>query len=129
MAGSGAGGERLAPASRSRVRGASAGCDVAARGFPSGEGLAERCGPRVILARNLLATLRDRELAVVGQRLQQETGKTWRQVRDGEAASGVYRQSVELVSGRFAVLSDGVGFCLVPWQLVIGLQLGKQLSR
>ncbi len=97
--------------------------------FLVGEGLAERCGPRVILARNLLATLRDRELAVVGQRLQQETGKTWRQVRDGEAASGVYRQSVELVSGRFAVLSDGVGFCLVPWQLVIGLQLGKQLSR
>lgn len=97
--------------------------------FLVNEGLAERRGQRVVLTRSLLATLRDRELAVVGRKLQQETGKTWRRVRDGEAASGVYRQSVKLVSGRFAVLSDGVEFCLVPWRLEIGLQLGKQLSR
>lgn len=97
--------------------------------FLVGEGMAEHRVQRVVLARNLLATLRYRELAVVGQRLQQETGKTWLQVRDGEAASGVYRQSVKLVSGRFAVLGYGVEFCLVPRLLVIGLRLGKQLSR
>lgn len=84
--------------------------------FLVGEKLAERRGQRVVLARNLLATLRDRELAVVGQRLQQETGKTWRLLRDGETVSGIYRQSVQLVSGRFAVLDDGVGFSFVPWR-------------
>ncbi len=95
--------------------------------FLVGERLAERRGQRVVFARNLLATLRDRELAVVGQRLQQETGKTWRQVRDGETISGVYRQSVQLVSGRFAVLDDGIRFTLVPWQHGAALQLGRRL--
>ena len=95
--------------------------------FLVGERLAERQGQRVVLARNLLATLRDRELAVVGQRLQQETGKTWRPVRDGETISGIYRQSVQLASGRFAVLDDGMGFSLLPWRSVIEPQLGKQL--
>src|SRR5690606_11516743 len=36
-------------------------------------GLAQRQGQRVVLARNLLRTLRARELATVGQRLQAET--------------------------------------------------------
>jgi len=95
--------------------------------FLVGEGLAERRGQRVILARNLLATLRDRELAVVGRQLQQETGKTWRPVRDGQTASGVYCQSIQLASGRFAVLDDGVWFSLVPWRPVIAPNLGKQI--
>ena len=95
--------------------------------FLVGEGLAERRGQRVVLARNLLATLRDRELAVVGQKLQQETGKTWRLVRDGETIKGVYRVSIQLASGRFAMLDDGMGFSLVPWSPVIERQLGKQL--
>ncbi len=96
--------------------------------FLVGEGLAERRGQRVVLARNLFATLRDRELAVVGQRLQQETGRTWRPVRDGDTVSGVYRQSVQLNSGRFAVLDDGMGFRLVPWRPVIEQRAGLQLT-
>ena len=90
--------------------------------------MAERRGQRVVLARNLLATLRDRELAVVGQKLQQETGKTWRPVRDGETISGVYRQSIQLASGRFAMLDEGAGFCLVPWRPVIEPHIGKQIE-
>ncbi|RRH90316.1 DUF3363 domain-containing protein [Variovorax beijingensis] len=49
-----------------------------------------------------MATLRDRELASVGQDLQQQTSKTWRPMQDGQPASGVYRQSIPLASGRFA---------------------------
>ena len=85
-------------------------------------------GQRVILARDLLMTLRDRELAVVGQQLQREMGRTWRSVRDGETVSGVYRQSVQLASGRFAMLDDGTGFCLVPWRPVIEPHIGKQIQ-
>ena len=91
------------------------------------EGLAERRGQRVVLARNLLTTLTDRELSVVGRRLQQETGKTWRPVRNGETVSGVYRQSVQLVSGRFVVLDDGMGFSFLPWQPVVEMRLSMQL--
>lgn len=97
-------------------------------GFLVGEGLAERRGQRVVLARNLLATLRDRELAVVGERLHRETGKTWQPARDGETIRGVYRQSVQLASGRYAVLDHGMGFSLVPWRPTIERYLGKSIS-
>jgi hypothetical protein len=91
-------------------------------------GLAERCGQRVVLARNLLVTLRDRELAVIGQALQDQTGQTYRPVHDSGQASGIYRRKLQLVSGRFAMLDDGMGFSLVPWRPVIETRLGHQLS-
>ena len=96
--------------------------------FLADQGLAERRGQRVILTRNLLATLRDRELASMGQGLQQQTGKTWRPVLDGQPVSGVYRQSIQLASGRFAMLDDGMGFSLVPWRPVIEKRIGMSLS-
>jgi len=96
--------------------------------YLAGQGLAERRGQRVILARNLLATLRNRELVSVGQDLQQQTGKTWRPVQDGQPVSGVYRQSIQLASGRFAMLEDGMGFQLVPWKPMIEQRLGLQVS-
>jgi len=92
------------------------------------QGLAERRGQRFLLARNLLATLRDRELATAGKRLQDEIGLNYRPVLDGQQASGVYRRSVQLNSGRFAMLDDGRGFSLVPWRPVIEQRLGQQVS-
>ena len=42
--------------------------------------------------------------------------------------SGVYRRSVVLVSGRFAMLDDGIGFSLVPWRPVIDKRIGQTMS-
>jgi type IV secretory pathway VirD2 relaxase len=92
------------------------------------QGLAERRGRRVVPARGLLSTLRDRELAAVGKSLQDQIGRIYRRVADGERVSGIYRQSTQLASGRFAVLEDGVGFSLVPWRQVIERSLGQQVS-
>lgn len=92
------------------------------------QGLAERRGVRVILARNLLATLRGRELAAATQRIAAETGLTHRPVADGERVSGIYRRDVLLASGRFAMLDDGLGFSLVPWKPVIEQRLGQTLA-
>ncbi|WPG41182.1 DUF3363 domain-containing protein [Variovorax sp. EBFNA2] len=92
------------------------------------QGLAERRGQRMVLARNLLATLRDRELANAGKSLQDQTGKTYRPMQEGARASGVYRRSIRLASGSFAILDDGMGFSLVPWKPVIELRLGKTLT-
>jgi hypothetical protein len=96
--------------------------------FLGEEGLAERRGQRIVLARNVLVTLRNRELATVGKSLQDQTGQTYRPLQDGQQASGVYRQSIQLASGRFAMLDDGMGFSLVPWKPVIEPRLGQQLS-
>ena len=92
------------------------------------QALAERRGQRVILARNLLATLRERELAKVGQDIARETGLEHRPVAHGKSVAGTYRRSVILASGRYAMLDDGVGFSLVLWKPVIEQRLGQLLT-
>ncbi|MDN7179173.1 DUF3363 domain-containing protein [Caballeronia sp. SEWSISQ10-4 2] len=74
------------------------------------DSLAERRGQRMVLARNLLATLRDKDLAAAGKALQNQTGQTYRPAQDGYEASGVYGRSIQLTSGPFAMLDDGMGF-------------------
>lgn len=97
-------------------------------GFLVEQGLAKRRGQRVVLARNLLSTLRDRELVDAGKVIQHQTGLIHRPLRDGECTEGVYRRSIQLASGRFAMLDDGMGFSLVPWRPVLDQRLGQQVS-
>lgn len=92
------------------------------------EGLAERRGTGVVLAGNLLVTLRNREIETVGKSIAAETGLVHRPVADGERVSGIYRRNVQLASGRFAMLDDGVGFSFVPWKPMIEQRLGQKIS-
>ncbi|NRF84849.1 relaxase/mobilization nuclease and DUF3363 domain-containing protein [Burkholderia gladioli] len=96
--------------------------------FLAEQGLAEHRGQRVVLARNLLATLRGRDLAKAGQDIAGETGLEHRPVADGQHVAGIYRRSVVLASGRYAMLDDGMGFSLVPWKPVIEQRLGQHLA-
>ena len=96
--------------------------------FLAKQGLAERRGQRVILARNLLATLRNRELTQAAQDIATETGLEHRSVADGQRVAGIYRRSIILASGRYAMLDDGIGFRLVPWRPVIEQRLGQQIA-
>jgi len=91
-------------------------------------GLAERRGARTLFARNLLATLRERELAVAVRDIEARTGLQHRPLVDGKPASGIYRRRIELASGRYALLDDGLGFSLLPWKSVIEPRLGQQLT-
>jgi type IV secretory pathway VirD2 relaxase len=92
------------------------------------EGLARRQGQRVVFARDLLDTLRRRELDGASSKLAAETGLPHRPSAEGERVAGVYRQRVTLASGRFAMIDDGLGFQLVPWRPALEQQLGKQIS-
>jgi len=92
------------------------------------QGLADRRGERLILSRHLLATLRNRDIAAAGRQIAQETGLTHRPVADGERVSGIYRRSVQLASGRFAMLDDGLGFSLVPWRPIIDQRLDQRVA-
>lgn len=96
--------------------------------FLAEQGLAERRGQRVILARNLLGTLRNRELAQAAKDIAAETGLEHRPTADGQRVTGIYRRSVMLASGRYAMLDDGMGFSLVPWRPVIEQRLGQQIA-
>jgi len=62
-------------------------------------------------------------------------GRTANEVRaagSGPAAvewvNSVYRQRVDLASGRFALIEDGLGFSLVPWGPSLERHLGRQVS-
>ncbi|WP_313023933.1 relaxase/mobilization nuclease domain-containing protein [Pseudomonas lopnurensis] len=96
--------------------------------FLSEQGLAERRGQRVILARNLLSTLRNRELMQAAKDIAAETSLKHRPVADGQRVAGIYQRSVMLASGRYAMLNDGMGFSLVPWKPVIEQRLGQQIA-
>ena len=96
--------------------------------FLEEQGLAQRRGQRVILARNLLGTLRNRELVQAAKDIAAETGLEHRPVADGQRVAGIYRRSIMLASGRYAMLDDGMGFSLVPWRPVIEPRLGQQLA-
>ena len=92
------------------------------------EGLARRQGQRVVFARDLLDTLRRRELEAAAVPLAAETGLAYLPASDGEHVAGIYRQRVTLSSGRFAMIDNGLGFSLVPWSPSLEHQLGKQIS-
>lgn len=96
--------------------------------FLAEHGLAERRGQHLILARNLLATLRARELATTAQDIAVDTGLEYRPVTDRQHVAGIYRRSITLASGRYAMLDDGVGFSLVPWEPAIEPRLGQSLA-
>ncbi|MEL6101344.1 MAG: DUF3363 domain-containing protein [Pseudomonadota bacterium] len=89
------------------------------------EGLAQRQGQRVTFARDLLATLRNRELDVIAQDLSTQTGLPRYKPTEGEPVTGTFRQRLDLASGRFAMIDDGLGFSLVPWTP----QLERHLSQ
>ena len=92
------------------------------------QGLAQHKGQRVLLARNLLATLRGRELNAAAREISAQTGMNYRPVVEGQRVSGIYRRSIQLASGRYALLADDIGFSLVPWKPVIEKNLGQSVS-
>ncbi|MFV0383437.1 DUF3363 domain-containing protein, partial [Paracoccus sp. (in: a-proteobacteria)] len=97
------------------------------------EGFAQRQGQRLTLQRNLLATLRRRELDAAGETLAHETGLPHHPAQAGEHVSGTYRRQVILSSGRYAMIEGispdgGPGFQLVPWSREIEPKLGRHVS-
>mgnify|MGYP003113012485 CR=1 FL=1 len=92
------------------------------------EGLARRQGQRVILQRDLLNTLRRRELDASAARLSADTGLPHLKTAAGEHVSGTYRQRLTLTSGRFAMVDNGLGFQLVPWSPPLEKKLGQHIT-
>jgi Protein of unknown function (DUF3363) len=93
-----------------------------------GEGLARRKAQRVLFARNLLDTLRRRELNDAAGKIVAETGLVYRPSAESDHVAAIYRERVALSSGRSAMIDDGLGFQLVPWRPTLEQQLGRQVS-
>lgn len=92
------------------------------------QGLADRQARGLVFAKNLIGTLRRRELEALGQKLAADTGQPFNPSAAGEYVAGTYRQRFALASGRFAMIDDGLGFQLVPWTPSLEKQLGRHVS-
>jgi type IV secretory pathway VirD2 relaxase len=92
------------------------------------QGLATQHGERVAFRPGLLKTLSQRELDAATKTLADETGLPVRESGEGESVAGIYRQRLDLASGRFAMIDDGMGFELVPWKPQLEKHLGQTVS-
>jgi type IV secretory pathway VirD2 relaxase len=77
--------------------------------------------------RNLLTTLRAREIERIGGEMAATKNLPFRAATDGETVSGKFTGTVQLSSGKFAVVEQSHEFTLVPWRPVIDRQLGREV--
>ena len=87
-----------------------------------------RDGHHVLFRKDILNVLRQRELRQVGSQLSAQIGKTFVDPIPGVRVDGVYRQAVDLASGRFALIEKSLEFTLVPWRPVLDRHIGRAVS-
>ena len=83
---------------------------------------------RIFYRRSLLATLRERDVTRVGAGMAENKGLPLRAATDGESVSGKFTGTLQLSSGKFAVVVKSHEFTLVPWRPVIDHQLGREVT-
>lgn len=96
-------------------------------------GLARRQGSGFRFERDMIETLRARELHAVTNAIARRTGLAHLPSDTGDHVSGIYRERMTLASGRFAMIEvvggdGGMGFQLVPWRPALEPHLGRQVT-
>lgn len=89
--------------------------------------LAAQNGDTVRYNPNLLATLRQRELARIGGQLSQELGLAF-VPHAGAYIEGTFRQPVPVGRDTYALIEKSKEFTLVPWRPALARQQGKPVS-
>jgi len=89
------------------------------------QGLAEERNGTIRYRRNLLNTLRQRELQMAGEKIAMESKAIFIHTSNGERFEGIYRKPVHLASGKFAIIEKSKEFALVPWRPALERQRGK----
>jgi len=92
------------------------------------QGLMRRDGTRTVYRRDLLAVLARRELQRTGEKLAGDRSMPFGMINDGERITGTFKQPVELVSGKYALIENAREFTLVPWRPVIEKDLGRTVT-
>ena len=80
------------------------------------------------MQRDLLNSLRRRELDGVAAKVSADTGLPHVKAASGEHVAGTYRQRLTLASGSFAMIDNGLGFQLVPWSRDLEKKLGQHIT-
>lgn len=77
---------------------------------------------------DMLSTLQQRDLASAAARLSKQSGLDYLPSQVGDRIDGQLRQSINLPSGKFAMVEQGKEFTLVPWRSVLDDHIGKAVA-
>jgi hypothetical protein len=83
---------------------------------------------RIRVSKDLIANLERAEVNRVGRAMAAERGRKFTAAKTGEYVSGTLVGSTQLASGRFAMIDDGIGLQLVPWQPVLDKRIGQHIT-
>ena len=78
--------------------------------------------------KDLITRLEQQEIARVGPEMAKARGLIFKPAEVGNYVSGTLVGATNLGSGKFAMIDDGLGFSLVPWQPVLEQRLGRQVT-
>ena len=78
--------------------------------------------------RDLPQRLEQAEVARVGRMMAAERGLSLKEAKPGENIAGRLVGAANLASGRFAMIDDGTGFQLVPWQPLLEKRIGLHVT-
>ncbi|MBJ7439477.1 MAG: relaxase/mobilization nuclease and DUF3363 domain-containing protein [Sphingopyxis sp.] len=92
------------------------------------EGLAQEQDGRTVYRRGMLAALQRRELLRVAGQFSNELGKPFAEAKSGDRIEGQFARTVEMASGRHALIERSRDFTLVPWRPVLERHVGKNVS-
>jgi hypothetical protein len=91
-------------------------------------GLATAKDGNIHISASTVATLQRQEVERVGQQMARERGLTYMPANDGEYVSGRLTGIASLASGRFAMIENGLGFQLLPWQPILEKRIGQYIT-
>ncbi|NCC22576.1 MAG: DUF3363 domain-containing protein [Alphaproteobacteria bacterium] len=93
------------------------------------EGLAQTDGEgRFVPHGNMLATLQRRELARIAGQLSEDLKLSYTQALPGDPVKGTLIRTIDLASGKAALIERSRDFTLVPWRSALERHLGKSVS-
>ena len=78
--------------------------------------------------RDLLSRLEQREISRVGLEMAKARGLTFKPAEIGNYITGTLVGTVNLASGKFAMIDDDLGFSLVPWHPVLEKRLERYVT-
>lgn len=92
------------------------------------QGFAEEADGSTTYRAGIIDALQRRELLRVGAQLSRELGMPFVETEPGTRVDGIYRQPVNTMSGRLALIEKSREFTLVPWRPVLDRHVGKSVS-
>ena len=80
------------------------------------------------VSKDFIGKLERTEVTRIGKAMAAERALKFTAAKTGEYVSGTLVGATQLASGRFAMIDDGIGFQLLPWQPLLEKRIGQHIT-